>query len=381
MEIVSTRRQVHPIREYLEKLEWDGIKRLDLALHHYLGADTSEYTQAVTRKTLVAACKRVFEPGCKFDYVLTLVGAEGKGKSQFWHILGGTWYSDTTLEFGGKGKDAMEQIRFAWIYEIGDLAGIRKTDAESMKAFISSTNDNYREAYGRRTVPHPRQLIFVATTNNYEFLRSSNGNRRWWVVDIDVCPTKFDDTSMMFQQLEKDRDQLWAEAMYYYRKGELLYLDKTDLEAEAVKLQNTHNEANTYAIGSDIDQYLKIPLPIDWKSRDTDRRQCYYQNIRHDSSIYEKGSVLRTTVIYEEFAYEWYRRDASTYKSDKDKSKFDKVMRKNTDWCQSNPTSYVPYKDNTRVWKMKPDKIETAKAKIEEYLNSLTSGIEDDDDI
>ena len=138
----------NPLKEYLNSLVWDGNKRLDDALHHYLGAEDCKLNRAMIRKTLVAACKRAFEPGCKFDYVLVLQGVEGCGKSMFLHILAGEFFNDSEINLRSI-KDAYEQVNSgAWIHEFSDMAGICMRKGEELKGFISSRCDIYRKAYG-----------------------------------------------------------------------------------------------------------------------------------------------------------------------------------------------------------------------------------------
>ncbi|PZP46564.1 MAG: hypothetical protein DI598_12010, partial [Pseudopedobacter saltans] len=122
----------HPIKDYLESLKWDGVKRLDTLLQNYFGAENTPYTSAVMRKTLVAGIARIYEPGCKFDYVLTLVGSQGIQKSSFFRVLAGDWFSDSFGDIDKK-KDAIESIQGVWLVEIGELAGMRKASVESIK--------------------------------------------------------------------------------------------------------------------------------------------------------------------------------------------------------------------------------------------------------
>src|SRR5690606_33114213 len=104
---VASTRAFHPVRDYFNQLpEWDGIERLDTLLVDVLGAEDSPYTRAVTRKTLVAAVRRTFRPGTKFDTVLTLVGPQGIGKSTIFARLAGQWFSDSLTITDMKNKDA-----------------------------------------------------------------------------------------------------------------------------------------------------------------------------------------------------------------------------------------------------------------------------------
>lgn len=162
---VTDDRSYHPIKEFLAALpEWDEIPRVDTLLVDFLGAADNAYVRAVTRKTLVAAIARVMNPGCKFDTMLVLSGPQGKGKSTLIAKLCGEWFNDSLLLSDTKDKTAAEKLQGYWILEIGELAGLKKTDIETLRGFLSRQNDIYRAAFGRRATPHPRQGKYVRAT-------------------------------------------------------------------------------------------------------------------------------------------------------------------------------------------------------------------------
>ena len=267
--VVASENKFHPVRDYLEGCEWDEVPRVETLLVDYLGAEDNPYTRAVTRKTLAAAVARVYQPGCKFDYMLTIRGRQGLGKSAFIAKLGGPWFSDsfTTLQ----GKDAYEQVLGVWIMEVGELAGMRKAEAETIKLYISKQTDRFRPAYGRRTQEFPRQCIFIGTTNEEQFLRDTTGNRRFWVVDTPNEPIRD-----LFEELTPDLIRLiWAEAVKIYRAGEKLFLPR-NLETRAREIQATYEEENP-RVGIVAD-YLDRLLPEDWDSRDTYDRRTWLES-------------------------------------------------------------------------------------------------------
>jgi len=183
--VVSTERLYHPVKEYLAGLAWDGTERLDTLLVDYLGAEDTPYVRAVTRKTLVAAVARIYRPGVKFDSILVLNGAQGIGKSTLFARLGGPWYSDSLAISDMKDKTAPEKLQGYWILEVGELAGLKKVDVETVKSFITRTDDKYRQSYGLTVESHPRSCIIVGTTNSDGgFLRDVTGNRRFWPVRV-----------------------------------------------------------------------------------------------------------------------------------------------------------------------------------------------------
>lgn len=277
--VVALQNAFHPVKDFLESCHWDGIKRVETLLVDYMGAEDTEYTRTVTRKVMAAAVTRIYRPGCKFDYMLTLRGAQGLGKSSFIGLLGGKWFSDTLTTV--QGKEALEQIQGVWIMEVGELAGMRKAEVESIKLFLSKRSDRFRPAYGRRLQEYPRQCIFIGSTNETQFLRDTE-NRRFWVVDTPRKPPRnfWDDLTPEVIR------QVWAEAVELYRAGEPLYLSP-EMEATARSIQEAYEEADP-RVGI-IEQYLERLLPAGWEDMDLYARRQWLEGS-------EPGTVERTTV-------------------------------------------------------------------------------------
>ena len=183
---MASERAYHPVKEYLDALpEWDGVKRTDTLLTDYLGAEDSAYTRAVIRKTLAAAVARIYQPGTKFDSVLILNGPQGIGKSTLFARLAGAWFSDSLTLTDMRDKSGPEKLQGYWILELGELAGMKKTDVETVKSFLSRVDDKYRASYGLNVESHPRQCVIVGSTNTESgFLRDITGNRRFWPVRV-----------------------------------------------------------------------------------------------------------------------------------------------------------------------------------------------------
>ncbi|MBO5123394.1 MAG: virulence-associated E family protein [Oscillospiraceae bacterium] len=267
--VVAQQHSFHPVRDYLDSCTWDEVPRVETLLIDYLGADDNEYTRAVTRKTLVAAVARIYRPGCKFDYMLTLRGRQGLGKSAIIAKLGGPWFSDTFTTM--QGKDAYEQVQGVWLMEVGELAGMRKAEAETIKLYISKQTDRFRPAYGRRLQEFPRQCVFIGTTNEQQFLRDTTGNRRFWVVDTPNDPelSLWDDLTDEVVRL------IWAEAVELYKKGEKLYLPR-QLEKLAREVQESYEEENPRA--GLIAEYLDRLLPEGWDDMDLYARRQWLES-------------------------------------------------------------------------------------------------------
>ena len=278
--VVAQEGAFHPVREYLDSCAWDGVPRVETLLVDYLGAEDSEYTRAVTRKALAAAVARIYRPGCKFDYMLTIRGRQGLGKSALIAKLGGKWFSDTFTTM--QGKDAYEQVLGVWVMEVGELAGMRKAEAETIKLYVSKQVDRFRPAYGRRTQEFPRQCIFIGTTNETQFLRDATGNRRFWVVDTPNDPTRD-----MWEELTPEMvRQVWGEAVEIYKAGEKLYLPPK-LERVAREIQETYEEENPRA--GIVADYLDRLLPDGWDDLDLYTRRQWLET----EAV---GTTQRTTV-------------------------------------------------------------------------------------
>ena len=222
--VVAHDHAFHPVRNYLNKLEWDRVPRLDTWLNTVMGVAQSGYSAKVGKRWMISAVARVMRPGCKADSVMILEGGQGEGKSTAMSILGGDWFMDTPFALGD--KDGFQAIRGKWIIELGELDSFNKAESTKAKQFFSASTDTYRESYGRRTNDVPRQCVFVGTTNQDEYLKDATGNRRYWPV---AC-TKVD-----LEQLREIRDQLWAEAMFCYEAGEIWWVnrDETAMFSEA----------------------------------------------------------------------------------------------------------------------------------------------------
>lgn len=278
--VVAGRNRFHPVREYLDGCSWDGVPRVETLLVDYLGAEDNEYTRAVTRKTLAAAVARIYRPGCKFDYMLTLQGRQGLGKSKFIGKLGGPWFSDT---FGTmQGKESYEQILGVWIVEVGELAGMRKAEVDAIKLYLTKQTDRFRPAYGHRLQEFPRQCIFIGTTNETQFLRDTTGNRRFWVVATPNEPAHDMETDLTPETVQL----IWGEAVELYKKGEALYLPP-ELEKMAREIQEAYEEENPKA--GIVAGYLDRLLPEGWDGMDPYSRRQWLES---DA----EGVTRRTTV-------------------------------------------------------------------------------------
>lgn len=339
---VTDKRRFNPLREYVQQLpEWDGVPRADTLLIDYLGAPDTEYTRAVTRKTLIGAIQRVLQPGCKFDTVLVLDGKPGIGKSTLLRKLGGKWFSDSLSLADTRDKTAAEKLQGVWIMEIGEMQGTRKADVDIMKGFISRQVDEYRAAYGRVVEHHPRTCIICGTTNSTTgFLRDTTGNRRFWPV-----PVNGGGRLSVWDMTEDTRAQIWAETMILVAEGETSYLDAA-MELEAAKMQREAIEYDDRE-GEVID-YLETLLPADWYSWDMAKRVDFFQQ-RDVLDVKVDCTMRRTKVCAREIFCECWGRPKNAWKR-QDGYDIAGIMARIPGWEKTGREARVPGYGHQRVY-------------------------------
>lgn len=228
--------RMHPVRDYLGHLRWDGVPRLAQWTVAYLGADDTELNRAFGARWMISAVARIMQPGAKADHMLILEGPQGAKKSSAIKTLAGAeWFTDEIAEIGS--KDAAQQMRGIWIIEIAELDAISRAEVSRIKAFLTRTTDRYRPPYERYIVTVPRQCVFAGSVNPETYLRDETGNRRFWPVrcgNIDLVA------------LARDRDQLWAEAVARYREGAIWWLDEPELVASAKAEQEQRYQSDAW---------------------------------------------------------------------------------------------------------------------------------------
>lgn len=351
--IVTQKNKIHPVKDFLERAKWDGEDRLDSLFIDFLGVEDSEYARAVTRKTLVAAVKRIYEPGCKFDYMLIFSGPQGTKKSSVINKLGKDWVNESFnfSQLHNGGKEANEQIQGFWIIEVPELSGFDRADMNQVKNFVSRNTDNYRVAYGRKTELFPRQCVFIGNSNNHEFLTDVTGNRRYWVLPIMVtAPSKNVDAELT----EDYVNQVWAEAVYQYRKGEEIYLTP-DLEEVAKSVQGEHTQEHPWK--GKIETYLDTLLPQNWEDMDKDQR---YQFINYPDGLV-KGVQFRDRVCLQELWIEGLQQRVGKMINRVDAGIIADIMNNMDGWQRAKRLRYGPYGLQRSGWIRTENSIEASK--------------------
>lgn len=299
--VAATDRAYHPVRDWFAQLpDWDGTPRLDTLLIDYLGAEDTLYTRTVTRKTVIAAVARIYRPGTKFDSILILNGPQGIGKSTVFARLGGDWFTDALTLTDMKDKTAAEKLQGFMIAELGELAGMRKAEVETVKSFVSRQDDKYRAAYGVSVESHPRQCIIVGSTNAESgFLRDITGNRRFWPVHVPGSPQR-----KPWHLTQTDIEQIWAEAIVGWKQGEDLYLTGHAAAAAAEKQSEAMESDEREGL---VAEYLDRLIPSDWYELDLPARRDFLRGtdfgpIQHDDAdLRERGFVSNIEIWSECF--------------------------------------------------------------------------------
>ena len=321
---VAAEKAYHPIKEYLEELPaWDGIPRVETLFIDYFGAADTTYTRAVSRKSMVAAVARIYHPGTKFDSVPILNGPQGIGKSTFFAKLAGEWFSDSLTLTDMRDKAGPEKLQGYWILELGELAGMRKADVETVKSFISRVDDKYRASYGVSVESHPRQCVIVGSTNAESgFLRDITGNRRFWPIPVSGSSRK------KAWQITKDEvAQIWAETLVLYRRGEKLYLEGEDAVLAVAEQADAMETDEREGL---VRQYLDTLLPDNWDELDIFERRNFLSGTGV-ADIGKQGTVQRKLVCNLEIWCECFGKDPSALKK-VDSYELGSIMQKLESW-------------------------------------------------
>jgi predicted P-loop ATPase len=287
IDAVSVQNRFHPVKDYLANLpKWDGVERAERLFIDAYDCEDTPYARAVTRKMLSAMVQRVYKPGIKFDYMLTLVGTTGFKKSAiFRQLCGDEYFSDDFTLWDTRDKTGSEKMLGNWCVEVAELQGMKKADTECVKGFITRQYDKYRPAFGRVVETHPRSCVLVGTSNEESgLLKDITGGRRFWILKV---RKKFEG--------EVDRDMVWAEVMERFRE-EKLYLDD-ELEAEANRIQSENIEADDRAEW--IEDWMEGTVCDGWYDKPIGDRRVYWTDVRDDTVGKRREFITVKEIWYE----------------------------------------------------------------------------------
>lgn len=207
----------HPVHDYLNGLQWDRVHRLHQLWSHYFSCIVdpeidghAEYLHHAGQRFAIGAVARVMRPGCKLDTMPVLTGPQGYRKSSgIAAMVGQAWFGDDIPDVTT--KDAKEWTAGIWVAEMAEMQAIRGRDANKVKGFMSTRVDRFRASYDKVSKEHKRQTLFVGTGNSDEYIQDTTGGRRYWPLRVGGF--------VRLDEIERDRDQLWAEAVYLFREG------------------------------------------------------------------------------------------------------------------------------------------------------------------
>ena len=305
--IVADRNKYHPIKDYLNRLQYKGDGYIRRLFVEYMGCADTEYTYECVKLLLIAMIQRVFHPGCKYDYVLILVGNQGTYKSSMFRVLSrdDAWFTDSVDSFGDR-KKLGELLQGKWLVELGEMSAFKKSEIESIKAAITTQVDSYREAYGHFRADFNRTAVFVGTTNNRTFLKDATGNRRFLVLPIDE--TKRTKDLFKSKTRNEDFDGALAEALHIYQEqtkdGSLIPLVlPASVIGEAQERQNNANyfEEWTGIIEPWLEDQIKNGISSYTSALDI-WRNCF----NRDDASFSKNEAYRINQILDSLEC-WHR--------------------------------------------------------------------------
>lgn len=357
IEIVAAKTPYHPIKDYIESLKWDGIKRIDTAFADYFGAKETKYNAMCMRLILLGAIERVYEPGCKFDCMVILKGAQGLGKSTFFRYICG---NDKLYQGNFKDLDkSFELTNGKWICEMAELKVLKKEDnREAIKAYLGQVLDTHTLKYKTYSEDYPRQFIMIGTTNESIFLNDDTGERRFPIVECADKKQKFK-KSIFEKDSKQEIQQLLAEAFVEYSNGVRMYDVPNEFQEEMEKIQSSYRSENTEK--GIIEEYLldkeEICLLQIWC-------EAFKHTIKDNFSSKDKNKIV--TVLTE--MPEWQLYDGA-----KDNRKQFNNIIVGKDY-QGNPiyANYGKQKAWVRVEPAETSKEDKEKQRITDNINNLT---------
>ena len=333
---VCDRHPINPVKEMLDTCHdnWDGNKYVENLLPNLLGCEKSEYTTAVMRLFMLGAVARAFNPGCKFDYMLVLVGDQGKGKSTFLRLLAlnDNWFNDnfSTLD----STKAVENLRGMWIVELAELQATKRAkDVETIKSFITSRADVYRAPYGRRTEQRPRRCVLAGTSNPVDFLTDRTGNRRFLPVTCNVKEAQMD---IFGDEIDVKGyiSQAWGEIMDEYKRanGKIRLVLPARLQNEALKAQTAYLEEDP-----------RIGIIQEWLDTTEESRVCavmiWREALGHiydeprPSEINQIHAIMRNSV--NGWKYVGIQRNGRKYGNQRSYERIDSFVNANSDFVNA----------------------------------------------
>lgn len=246
IKVVANENRYHPVLDRINSITWDGWERIRYALHHFLGAEVSEYTYEVMKLFMIGTIARISCPGIKFEVMLCLVGGQGAGKSTFLRFLAmeDDWFTDDLKKMDD--DNVYRKIQGHLIIEFPEMVAILNAkNVEDTKSFMSRQKDTYKTPYDRHPKDHKRQCVFAGSSNSLDFLpMDRSGNRRFLPI---LCNMEEAETHILDDEKTSREyiDQMWAEAMEIYRSGKCQLRLPKEMEKELCEYQKQFMQEDT----------------------------------------------------------------------------------------------------------------------------------------
>lgn len=288
---VFSQNQYNPTVDYLNSLEWDGTPRIETLFIDWLGANDTKLVREMSRKWMIAAVKRVFEPGCKFDNMIVLKGPQGCGKSSICERLAHGFYNEhINIE---DPKYYVETLNRSWIACFDELSGISRKDLADIKSFLSKSEETVRLAYAHNPQTYKRHCIFIGSTNEDNFLRdfTASVERRFWVIE---CTRDNTNNIVGSGFTEEIVNQCWAEAKTYYMEDKTQFLDLSgDSIQDLMVEQEKYKTSNTDEIMDFVRDMLDREYILDQHGEFIDEDDFYNQYTGNITKVGTKSKIAR----------------------------------------------------------------------------------------
>ncbi len=280
--VVAEQHKFHPVRDYLENLEWDGEERVNSWLIRHAGANDDHYTRAVTAKWMIGLVARVMDPGCMFRMMLILEGPQDIRKSTALRTIAmrDEWFMETTIDMGS--KDSYQVLRGKWIVEFAELDSLSRSETSRVKQYVSERTSTYRPSYARGPADFRRQCGFAGSTNDAEYLKDDTGATRFFPVAIS--------RSIDIEALVKEREQLWAEAVARYKKGELPFINNKRILSLAAQVTEARRQADPWE--DPVSRWLQR-LPPKRIEQGVTTYEALTQAVMKEASTLSRGDEIR----------------------------------------------------------------------------------------
>lgn len=281
----SQARKFHVIRDYFNNLPaWDGAKRAETFFIDWLKVDDTPFAREVTLNWLTAAIARIFKPGCRYRYVLTLVGEQNIGKDFCFQRLGVKWHSSISDSLDD--PHSLDALIISWLAVFEEMNAANKASVNAVKSFTSRNEDTRRESYAPRATRRPRQSVYAITTNDDKFLSDLTGNTRFLILRCNV-PESEPIKEVRGEKLTDDNviAQIWAEVFAHYKEmfpqginehneAKLsLSVEATKAAADVTKLY-LRDDGTVEKVKTFVD--TKILPPVIWDLLNREQRRKFF---------------------------------------------------------------------------------------------------------